>query len=635
MRSRAFCVVGFVALLTFLVLWSGHLLGISYYAAGNTYQQAQTEKGEIECSEMDLKKVGGSINLAGEWKFYYNKWIITEPEGAEATPDGLIYVPSRWTGKTVGGQTLPRSGTASYSLLMKNVQAGQTLEIHVSVSDVAYRIFANGTLITTYGVMSKNVSEARIAYSYIEQEKYTTTKAEDVFVVIEIGNSGSGGLNDAPVISMMNDEGRAARYYFTNNLPLFFAGIALSFTVINLIMVFSLFGKRKEWTTVTFLVAVFMHYLFSKSLFFVILRAFGAVPPVVFYLLNIFSGCLMVTALFRHLQHEKITDFSQKQQVVLSVFIVAFYIAFFFMTGSFWQCVPFVLILAAMSVVLYRAFRAIQNGVRLALTYSTFWVLCMVVFIYEGLDFWSSIVFGSQEVVTFLVIAVMLVMSVIYFVRMRQNTVEAMKAAQLEKAYTQMRHNTMLAQIKPHFVFNSLTSIQSMYHESVDEGDTALTNFSKHLRANIESDTRELIPFEDELVNINNYFELENLRLKDKVTLFFDIEYFDFEVPILSLQPLVENAIKYAKTETKENGFIQIVSREEAERIVVMVKDNGVGFDTSDIDPNSKGLANITERFNYSLNAEIEIASEVGEGTTVSIFIPKREGDMDELIVNN
>ncbi len=631
LKSKGFGIALYTVLLLFLVYWILYTLEFSYNFTGIRPQNIKAENGVYDFSGIDLETAEGGKRLRGDWQFYYNKWIVTDNLITDE-PDGLIYVPSRWTGMRFNGAALSREGFASYALVMQNVGKGQKLEIHETGCDTPYRIFANGVLITTYGIMSKDKSETRISYEPENVNTYITTKTEDVLIVVEVGNAGLGGLNDCPVVAMQGSGIKFARSYFNKNFPLFFAGIAISFTIINLIMVFSLFGEKKEWTTVAFLIAVFLHYLFSKNIYFILNRFTGPTPPILFYILNIFSNCFMLLSFLFHLQREKVTDFSKRSRNILAALISALFLVYYLMTGSFWQVIPFVLLLAVMAVILYRILRSMQKGVRFSFIYSFFMMLSMVVFIYEGMDFWSAMIFSSSEPPWMLVTTISIMMSIIYFVRMRQNTVGAMKSIQLEKDYTDMRHAAMLAQIKPHFVFNALTSIQSMYHESLEEGDTALNYFSKHLRSNIESDKRDLIPFEDELLNIGNYFELENMRLKNKVRLLFDIEYFDFDVPILSLQPLIENAIKYAKTELIEDGYIQIVSRLEEKRIVIEVNDNGIGFDAAAIKPESKGLANIIERFKYSLNAEIVIDSEIGKGTAISIFIPYAEktAEIDE-----
>ena len=126
---------------------------------------------------------------------------------------------------------------------------------------------------------------------------------------------------------------------------------------------------------------------------------------------------------------------------------------------------------------------------------------------------------------------------------------------------------------------------------------------------------------------IFNYVNLENLRLEKSFPVYFDIDYQDFLIPPLSLQPLVENAIRYSKVNEKEDGYIQIRSflRDDG-RIEVDVEDNGVGFDPLSVTSSSKGLANVKERLKLLLNAEILIESAPGKGCLCRlVFVPQKE----------
>jgi LytS/YehU family sensor histidine kinase len=134
-----------------------------------------------------------------------------------------------------------------------------------------------------------------------------------------------------------------------------------------------------------------------------------------------------------------------------------------------------------------------------------------------------------------------------------------------------------------------------------------------------------MIPFEEELDNIQNYYDLENIRRGGKLNLLYDIDYTNFKLPILSLQPIVENAVKYGKTEDKEDGYIQIRSYLEEDKIIVEINDNGAGFAPEDIKENSTGLKNVTQRLKFSLNADVIISSEKDSGTTIKIIMPAQK----------
>ncbi len=199
---------------------------------------------------------------------------------------------------------------------------------------------------------------------------------------------------------------------------------------------------------------------------------------------------------------------------------------------------------------------------------------------------------------------------------------EALKASKYKLQYETVKSEALRAQIKPHFVFNSLAVIQSLYHKSLADGDKATNLFSKHLRANVEAVNTDLIPFERELDNIQVYIDLENMRQEHPFNVIFDVDYTDFEIPVLSLQPYIENAIRYSRINEKPDGYIKISSVRTDEDILLEISDNGVGFDTASISDKSCGIRNSHERFSMLMGVEPQIYSKQGEGTVVTLHIP-------------
>ncbi len=186
----------------------------------------------------------------------------------------------------------------------------------------------------------------------------------------------------------------------------------------------------------------------------------------------------------------------------------------------------------------------------------------------------------------------------------------------------QLKTTILTQQMKPHFIFNSLATIKAMYHKDLEDGDCALDLFSKQLRSDIEAIDKELIPLEDELEYVANYIEFENLkRENDVLNVIFNIDYDNFYVPALSLQPLVENAVKHGQIDKKENGNIIIASYLDNGSAVIEITDNGTGFDVSTIREGSCGINNTRARFEILVNAKMEIKSEINAGTTVTIRI--------------
>lgn len=192
---------------------------------------------------------------------------------------------------------------------------------------------------------------------------------------------------------------------------------------------------------------------------------------------------------------------------------------------------------------------------------------------------------------------------------------------------TIMQTDLIISQLQPHFMFNSLTNIKYLTRKDPLLAENAVEKFTKYLRANLEAiEDQSLISFADELEHTKNYIWLEQLRFKHlKVEYSVDVD--DFLVPRLSLQPVVENAVKHGVTKKIGGGTIQIMVRESADCYKIIVRDDGVGFDQSktkdaEVEENV-GLVDIRKRLLELNKSTINIASTEGVGTTVTYKIMK------------
>ena len=185
----------------------------------------------------------------------------------------------------------------------------------------------------------------------------------------------------------------------------------------------------------------------------------------------------------------------------------------------------------------------------------------------------------------------------------------------------------MMSQIQPHFIYNSLSSISTLIPLDQEKAQKALDNFTEYLRHNLSSLTEtSLIHFEDELKHIKVYLSLEELRFKDRIKINYDIKSSEFMVPPLSIQPLVENAVKHGILKKVEGGTLTIKTYSKDNANIVEIIDDGVGFDMSKIDFNSNqhfGIENIRNRLKIMCNGKLEIISKPGKGTKSTITFYK------------
>lgn len=197
----------------------------------------------------------------------------------------------------------------------------------------------------------------------------------------------------------------------------------------------------------------------------------------------------------------------------------------------------------------------------------------------------------------------------------------------LNAELAESRISTMMSQIRPHFIYNTLGSIEQLCELDPPKAGELVHDFAKYLRGNFgELDNPKPILMSREMDHVRHYVSIENVRFPD-MTFSFEMNSADFRIPALTVQPIVENAIKHGLMRLQKGGTIKVVSYETESEYCVSVVDDGVGFDTGLLLDERKhvGLRNIRERLKAMVNGSIEIESTVGVGTKVLIRIPKEE----------
>lgn len=199
----------------------------------------------------------------------------------------------------------------------------------------------------------------------------------------------------------------------------------------------------------------------------------------------------------------------------------------------------------------------------------------------------------------------------------------------LEQELQESRISIMLSQLQPHFLFNVLNSIYYLCGTNPDDARVVVNKFSSYLRNNLESiNQKTMIPFSEELDHIQTYLELEKIRFDEELTVVYDIQTDDFFLPILTVQPLVENAVKHGVTKKRGGGIVTLATREETDGFVVTVTDTGIGFDPAHYLDDGKthiGIQNVRQRLEHMAGGTLEITSAPGCGTTAVIRLPKKK----------
>lgn len=187
------------------------------------------------------------------------------------------------------------------------------------------------------------------------------------------------------------------------------------------------------------------------------------------------------------------------------------------------------------------------------------------------------------------------------------------------------------SQMQPHFLYNALASIREIVLDDPEYAADLIYDFSMHLRACIRSMANDnLIPFSQELTNIKAYVNIEKMRFGDRLNIEYDCPETEFDIIPLSIQPLVENAIRHGVYERGvAGGTVKISTRRTKDSYLVEIADNGVGFDYDEVmaqvqdgKRDSTGLFNLIYRFEMLMKAKVDVQSEIGKGTKITVIIP-------------
>ena len=277
-------------------------------------------------------------------------------------------------------------------------------------------------------------------------------------------------------------------------------------------------------------------------------------------------------------------------------------------------------------------------------------VLMIAVLLHASIDAWvQGVYYAASRETTFaqrliglipLPLAMLGGWSALYYAINFFLTVEqqADRLERLEAQATAAQLAMLRYQLNPHFLFNTLNSISTLVLlKQTEPANAMLTRLSGFLRHTLIAEPGSQVTLAQEIETLQLYLDIERMRFEERLRTHFEIEdaALQAQLPAMLLQPLVENAIKYAVSPQEEGAQISLTARVIGERLRLTVEDTGPGVDDSPRDPlappvpgrpvsTGVGLANIRNRLAqaYGDNHLFETRSEAGGGFTVLIEIP-------------
>ena len=196
--------------------------------------------------------------------------------------------------------------------------------------------------------------------------------------------------------------------------------------------------------------------------------------------------------------------------------------------------------------------------------------------------------------------------------------------ARQQQEIAHQRSSVMVLQMRPHFIYNTLISIYSLCNQDPQKARQVTKDFTDYLRKNFNAVASESpIPFSEELEHTRAYLAVEQAQHRDKLIVDYDTPFTFFRLPPLTLQPIVENAVKHGMNLYAGPLHVSVRTRQTETGVEITVEDDGIGFDLSDESKPHTTLTNIRQRLEMMCGGTMEITPREGGGTIVTIFIPR------------
>lgn len=574
----------------------------------------------LDFSSTDTENAYLKQHMFGTFEFFYDKWIVTDDFDGE--PDAIVSVPHRYKDTVLNGERLTNKGCSSYRVYVKGLKVGTPIFFMNNNFVGGARGYINGELVFSYGTMErsgecKSNGEAEITKTYVVEN------SEPLEAVFEISSCRQGGLTSPPRLVISTTELAPVAPYFTNNVGFITLGLITALFAFAFIINFGLPSYKQDYSFAFVMLAMLLLTVFSigvywRLLAFMRLNTYNVIGEV-----NFIGNILLAFAIFYHYVKVGLIKNFKPWLICLLLSSAVAIILFVALTGTAARVSAYIITSLQIAALVYPAAAKITEQPLRNAFYSLFILSVTVFTLCTAFDLCDITVSGFERSISYVMLPAILCVIALYRGISVENSQKALNALKVEKERDRIKADALKAQIKPHFIFNCLASVQAAYEKNKVLGDKTLSAFSRHLRANVGGTESDSVPFSVELENILNYCELENMRREKPVELLLDCLDADFNLPPLSLQPFVENAFKYSGVDLIEDGYVELIAYTDENGSVIKINDNGKGFDLKTVKNTSVGLKNATERLNLLVGAKVTIESKINEGTKITVTLPK------------
>lgn len=597
-----------ILIIIFMLLFTG---------CANNYSNStiKASNGILDLTKWDMNKQS-IIQLNGEWEFYWNK-LIEQKDLYKDKPDIIAEVPNTWEKYSVNGKSFLSEGYATYRLHVKTkLSKDVMLGLRINTFSSAYKLFINSKLIASNGKVATNAAEE--VGQYRPTAIFFNVPSEDFDIIIQVSNFhySKGGFWQEISIGSANKV--LDLQDFLMGKETFIIGILIILFLFYLIVY--LLRKELKYSLYFALMCITLAVTLDMVGQFILLRIFPEISLkyVVFIWYSSTAWTLFFLILFVHELFK--TKFSEIiirlyfTGVVLSQLIyiltpVNFYTRF----GELNNIIDIVGVISTVLIVAIGIIKGHKDG----------W-LNIASIIFVAITFIHDVLYRTNKISSSIGELIFLGIFLFIFLQM---VIQAQRIKQIDENKTSAELSFLQAQIKPHFLYNTLNTVISISRYDMDKARELLYDFSNYLRRSFDfKDLSQFVSLKNEIELSKAYIEIEKARFEERIGVTFNLpEDIDFKVPKLVLQPIIENAVIHGILPKLGDGKIDISISREGKRIIFSVKDNGVGMNIikhnlifKEGSEYGVGLSNIDFRLRKLYGKGLVISSRPDAGTEVT-----------------
>ncbi len=629
------------------------LLGMNYIA--DTKQHRHAVGGVLDMQYIDFEETP-VIDLDGEWSFYWDKLLepsdFVEPETESRV---FINIPGNWS-HDMTGNYYPNIGYATYKLKIINVPSKAYFALEKLNIRNACRIFVNGRQIMADGAPMKE-SEANVIGN-MPQIAFFEVDASSVEIIIQVSNFeyASGGIANS--IYFGTQRAVLERSYRQNLFEIVATTIMIVIGILYLIVHFIIRNYKRREAAIFFFALSCLLMALSNG--FVSQRVFANFIPkasfeILFKMYYFLAYSFFVAMLFFVNKVNRIFLPDRIRNVVGSIFLIYILMVLFLPMKIYWKLsgVYLIIDLIVSLAILFWVFYLYTKPHTDVVHFTVHSILLMALYamniyvidnVLYALGLKKDIHIGMISMVIYSVMLVALLV-VIYSDAYKKNAELAIRLVENYYALDQKEEVAikneiafLQAQIKPHFLFNAMSSIIGLCYTDGERAGDLLQELMNFLKSSFDFDYKsDYVTIKSELNLIQSFVKIEKERFGERIEINYNIDpnILNMKIIPLIIEPLVENAIRHGVLKNKSGGHMSLTIKKVNSEIYICVEDNGHGIPKEKIESiltvsnlesapsvrNGVGLANINNRLQYFYNKTLEIES-TDRGTRVSFKVP-------------